>query len=107
VADVGTALGCGAHVARLVRRRIGTFDVEAATPADAPGAPLALERAVGHLPRIELSEEEAIAVGHGRILAPAGVEGYYGVTSPDGRLLGIYRDDGSKARPEVILAPSA
>lgn len=107
VADLGHALGCGAHLRRLVRTRIGPFALSDATPPDAPGVPMSLERAVAHLPRIDLSAEEAVAAGHGRILGPAGIDGPYGAFSPDGRLIGVYRDDGAKARPEVILAPSA
>jgi tRNA pseudouridine55 synthase len=60
---------------------------------------------VSHLPRLELEPEEAVAAGHGRILAPLGVEGPFGVFSPEGSLVGIYADDGGKARPQVILAP--
>jgi tRNA pseudouridine55 synthase len=41
---------------------------------------------------------------HGSILAPAGIEGPYAVFGRNGRLIGVYRDDGAKARPEVILA---
>ena len=48
--------------------------------------------------------EEAVAASHGRILGPAGVEGPYRAVGPDGGLVGIYRDDGAKAVPEVILA---
>jgi tRNA pseudouridine55 synthase len=107
IADLGRTLGCGAHLRRLVRTRIGPFELSDATRPDAPGPPLSLERAVAHLPRIVLSAEEAVAAGHGRILGPAGIDGPYGAFSPDGRLLGVYRDDGTKARPEVILAPSA
>ena len=61
---------------------------------------------VAHLPRCELIAEEAIAASHGRILGPAAIEGPYGVYDPDGRLIGVYRDDGGKARPLVILAPA-
>ena len=50
---------------------------------------------------------EAEAAGHGRVLGPAGVEGPYGVYGPGGRLIGIWRDDGPKARPEMVLAPGA
>ncbi|MBI2237959.1 MAG: tRNA pseudouridine(55) synthase TruB [Actinobacteria bacterium] len=105
VADVGTALGCGAHLARLVRTRIGPFDLAEAVPPDAPGRPLPVERAVAHLPRLDLGPDEAVAAGHGRILGPAGIDGPYGVFGPDGRLIGVYRDDGPRAKPEVILAP--
>jgi tRNA pseudouridine55 synthase len=105
-ADVGAALGCGAHLISLRRVAIGPFDVSDAVDPRDPGEPEPLERAVGHLPRFSLEPEEAIAASHGRILAPASIEGPYGVYDPDDRLIGVYRDDGGKARPLVILAPA-
>jgi tRNA pseudouridine55 synthase len=105
-ADVGAALGCGAHLTALRRTAIGPFDVAEARPPDDPGDPLPLDRAVAHLPRYDLIAEEAIAASHGRILGPAAIEGPYGVYDPDGTLVGVYRDDGGKARPLVILAPA-
>ncbi|MDP9328854.1 MAG: tRNA pseudouridine(55) synthase TruB [Actinomycetota bacterium] len=107
LADVGTALGCGAHLTRLRRSAIGPFRVEEATAPDAPGTPLPLERAVAHLPRVDLDPEEAVAARHGRILGPAGRAGPYGVFSPEGRLIGVYEDEGTKARPQVIMAAEA
>jgi len=104
VADVGSELGPGAHLTRLVRTRIGPFSVAEARAPEDPGTPLPVERAVAHLPRLDLPPEEATAAGHGRVLGPAGIEGPYGVYAPGGRLIGVYRDDGAKARPEVILA---
>jgi len=104
VADAGSMLGCGAHLVRLRRTAIGPFRVEHAAPPDAPGEPLPMERAVAHLPRIDLEPDEARAASHGSVLAPAGIDGPYGVFGPNGRLIGVYRDDGPKARPEVILA---
>jgi tRNA pseudouridine55 synthase len=106
VADVGAVLGVGAHLAALRRTAIGAFDVADASAPDDPGALLPLERAVAHLPRVGVEEEEAIAASHGRILGPAGVEGPYGVYDPAGRLIGIWRDDDGKARPEMVLAPA-
>ncbi|MGH2739706.1 MAG: tRNA pseudouridine(55) synthase TruB [Actinomycetota bacterium] len=105
VADLGTTLGCGAHLTGLVRTRIGPFAVADATPPNEPGEPLPPERAVAHLPRVDVDEDEAEAAGHGRPLGPAGIEGPYGVFDPADRLIGIYRDEGAKARPEVVLAP--
>jgi tRNA U55 pseudouridine synthase TruB len=70
VADVGSALGCGAHLGRLRRTAIGPFSVAGATPPAEPGDPLPVERAVGHLPRVDLEEpEEARAAANGSILA--------------------------------------
>ncbi len=104
LADVGTSLGCGAHLTRLRRTAIGELAVTEAVPPEEAGEPLPLERAVAHLARLDLDPEEAIAASHGRILGPAGITGPYTVFAPDGRLLGVYEDDGPKARPEVILA---
>jgi tRNA pseudouridine55 synthase len=104
VADVGDALGCGAHLTRLRRTAIGALSVAAATPPDEPGAPMPVERAVAHLPRVDLDPEEARAASNGTVLAPAGVDGPYGVFGPDGSLIGVWRDHGAQARPEVVLA---
>jgi tRNA pseudouridine55 synthase len=103
-ADLGIALGCGAHLVALRRTAIGPFDVADANPPG-KGVPLPIERAVAHLPRVELDGEEARAASHGRVLAPAGVEGPHAVFDPEGRLIGVYRDEGPRAKPEVILAP--
>jgi tRNA pseudouridine55 synthase len=105
VSDVGAALGCGAHLTQLRRTAIGPFRVEdASAPEDA--RPLSPDAAVRHLPRLELDGEEARAASHGRPLGPAGLTGPYGVFDADGRLLGVYEDDGPRARPLVILAPA-
>jgi tRNA pseudouridine55 synthase len=106
VADAGTALGCGAHLTRLRRTAIGPFRVEDARPPEDPGEALPLEAAVAHLPSILLAPEEAKVAVHGRVLGPAGIEGPYRGLAPDGRLLGIYEDEGPKAVPRVILAPA-
>jgi tRNA pseudouridine55 synthase len=104
VAEVGSELGPGAHLKRLVRTRIGPFSVADARAPEDSGALFPVERAVAHLPRLDLQPEEATAAGHGRVLGPAGIDGPYGAYAPGGRLIGVYRDDGAKARPEVILA---
>jgi tRNA pseudouridine55 synthase len=106
-ADVGDALGCGAHLAALRRTAIGGFSVEGASPPAEPGDLLSLERAVSHLPGIDLDVEEARVARNGSILGPAGIEGPYAVFGPDRSLIGIYRDDGPKGRPDVILATGA
>jgi tRNA pseudouridine55 synthase len=104
VRDVGEALGCGAHLSHLRRTAIGPFRTDEARPPDDPGSPREPVAAVEHLPAVDLSAEEAIAASHGRILGPAGLAGAYRVHAPDGSLVGIYHDDGSKAVPELILA---
>ena len=104
LADVGDALGCGAHLTRLRRTAIGSLDVHDAVVLDRIVAPLPIDRAVAHLPRLDLDAEEAIAAGHGRVLGPAGITGPYAVFRSDATLIGVYEDVGPKARPLVILA---
>jgi len=103
-ADVGAALGCGAHLTRLRRTAIGTFSVDDAAPPDRPGTPAPLEVAVAHLPRVDLDPDEALAASHGRVLAPAGIAGPYAVFGPGGALVGIWLDREVNAKPEVVLA---
>ncbi len=104
VADVGSALGCGAHLSALRRTAIGPFSVDDADPPAAPGPLRPIEAAVAHLAAVRLGEDEAGAATDGRVLGPAGIPGPYRALSPDGTLIGIYRDDGPRAVPEVILA---
>ena len=106
VADVGLELGCGAHLQRLRRTAIGPFGLETARPPDDPGALLPMDRAVEHLSSVTLHEEEAKVAVHGCCLGPTGIAGPYRALSPDGTLIGIYRDQGTKAVPEVILTPA-
>jgi tRNA pseudouridine55 synthase len=104
VADVGTDVGSVAHLTRLVRTAVGPFHVRDAIAMGEAGEPLPIEAAVAHLPRVDLELEEATAATHGRILGPAGIEGPYAVFGSGRGLIGVYRDDGAKARPQVILA---
>lgn len=105
VAGVGQALGCGAHVFALRRTAIGPL-TEGDADGPGEGELLPIERAVAHLPRVDLEPGEARAASNGTILGPAGIDGPYGVYDPRGRLIGVYRDDEAKARPEVVLAPA-
>ena len=102
-ADLGSALGTGAHLTRLIRTRIGPFRVADASPPNANGPLLPIERAVAHLPRMELSEDEAEAARHGRLLGPPDGPGFHAAFDPAGRLVGVYRDCGAKSCPEVVL----
>jgi tRNA pseudouridine55 synthase len=102
VADVGRRLGCGAHLTRLIRSRIGPFHLADAGPPES-GVLLPMERAVAHLPRLELDDEEAVAARHGRPLGPPAGPGFHAAFDPTGRLIGVYRDCGAKACPEVVM----
>lgn len=104
-ADVGAALGCGAHLVALRRTAIGHLLVGEATGPDDP-TPLPAARAVAHLPTIEVDPEEASAVSNGRVLGPAGIAGPHAVVDRVGRLLAVYEDDGPRSKPLVVLVPA-
>jgi tRNA pseudouridine55 synthase len=75
-ADVGEALGCGAHVEALTRTRVGRLRLEDAVPWSAilegdaralVGHVLPSDRAVDHLPAVSLSPEVGRRFAHGQI----------------------------------------
>jgi len=108
VADVGRAVGSGAHLTRLIRTRVGPFGLDQAVMPNRIRQPRPIETAVAHLPAFRLEHpDEARAAGNGVCLAPAGIDGPYALFGPDGGLIGIWRDTGAKSCPEMGLAPAS
>jgi tRNA pseudouridine55 synthase len=111
VADVGSALGGGAHLRNLRRTAVGPFTLADATPLEAVGPEAVLPplEAVRHLPRVAVEPATAGAVGHGAVLTReaeglAG-DGPWAVVDGDGALLAVYEArDGATAKPAVVLA---
>ncbi|GEL17852.1 tRNA pseudouridine(55) synthase TruB [Pseudonocardia asaccharolytica] len=109
--DLGAALGVGGHLTALRRTRVGPFTLDHARTlellAAEPGLSLSLAGAVAlAFPRREVDHAAAVALGHGRPLAPVGLTGTYGVFDPDGRVLGLVAERDGAARPLVVLAPA-
>ena len=78
-------LGCGAHLTPAPPHRDRHVRRGGRGRPRGPGGPLPMDRAVAHLPRLDLDEDEAIAAGHGRILGPAGIAGPTRCTRPTER----------------------
>lgn len=109
--DLGQRLGLGAHLTALRREAIGGLSVREATPLDAldAGQPVLPPIAVlGHLPRVDVTEEQARALGFGRVATVAdGPPGTAVVAvGPDQRVvaIGTCRADG--LHPSVVLEPA-
>ena len=100
-ADLGEALGGGAHLRDLRRTAIGSFAIEEAVPLDDVGVErvLAPVDALRDYPAVAIDDDAARDVSHGKALAglPSGA---VRVVSPDGRLLAMYAD----GLPQVVLA---
>ena len=113
-ADLGHALGGGAHLRALRRTAIGSFTEAEAVPLEQVAArPLA--EALRDLPALAVDEATAALVAHGRVLgraelaAVAGADvagdGPWAVLGPGGALLAVYVGHGDgRAKPAVVVA---
>ncbi|MFN3217604.1 MAG: tRNA pseudouridine(55) synthase TruB [Acidimicrobiales bacterium] len=111
-ADIGAALGGGAHVGTLRRTAIGSFVETDACPIDALGPERLLSLADGLRDRASsvVDDDVAAAVRNGKVLEQTvlGVEGAgpWAVLDAGGALLAVYEPHrGSTAKPAVVVAP--
>jgi tRNA pseudouridine55 synthase len=112
-ADLGTALGGGAHLRCLRRTAIGPFTTDAAVALDDvdESRVLPAEQAMAFLPPIVVAGDELVGVRHGRPLAtpnePASVsEPAFAVLDPDGHLVAVYEPLDGRLRASVVLDPA-
>jgi tRNA pseudouridine55 synthase len=109
-ADVGSALGGGAHLRRLRRTAIGPFGVDDAVSLEtlagdpAPHVRSAAEM-VGHLDPVTVSDEIAEMVSHGKPLSADLFhgDGPWAVLDKAGELLAVYEQGKSGPRAGVVL----
>jgi len=107
--DLGAALGCGGHLTRLRRTRVGSFDLSlVGLDADGlagsePGPLLSMAEVAGRaFPIVELDAGQANDVRYGRSLELALADSPTAVLF-EGELLALYRADGPIARPVAVL----
>jgi tRNA pseudouridine55 synthase len=109
--DVGAALGVGGHLTALRRTRVGRFGLDEARTLDElaenPQLSYTLDEAcLLAFPRRDLTADEADAARHGRPLKPAGIDGVYAVTAPDGQVISLLRDEPTRAKSVVVVRPA-
>ncbi len=109
-ADLGAALGGGAHLRALRRTSVGAFTLEGATPLDAfeenPEAALApVASMLRHMPQLEVDDTVAAQVRNGRSLGPGAGEGRFAIVHA-GTLLAVYEARDGEMRPVKVLAAS-
>jgi tRNA pseudouridine55 synthase len=114
-ADLGAALGGGAHLRRLRRTAVGPWTVGEATPLDqiGPAGVIPPAAALPWLAAVVVGDEVAADIRHGKVLdierlgvAGAGLgAGPWPVIGPAGDLLAVYQPHGAgRAKPAVVLA---
>jgi tRNA pseudouridine55 synthase len=109
--DAGAALGVGGHLIALRRTAVGRFGLDEARTLDAladnPRLSYSLDEAcLLAFPRRDLTADEAESARHGRALNPAGIDGVYAATAPDGQVISLLRDETEKAKSVVVLRPA-
>jgi tRNA pseudouridine55 synthase len=109
--DLGAGLGVGGHLAALRRTRVGPFDLRVARTLEQlenePGLSLDLDSSVATaFTRHDVDEKQTTALKYGQKIPAAGVKGTYGVFDPDGHVLALATDEGTVARPLVVLSPA-
>jgi tRNA pseudouridine55 synthase len=112
-ADIGRALGGGAHLRRLRRTAVGEFSIDEARPLEAltDAAVQAPIEAMRGYPRLTVDDVAAADVAHGKVLSietlHAAGDGPWAVLGGDGDLLAVYeRYDDGRAKPSVVIASS-
>lgn len=107
--DLGERLGIPSHCAALRRQRIGSFDAaEATTPeATTPDRLLAPAAVLAHLPRRQLSGDEARLVMFGRDVPRDGEGPCALLVTEDGQVMAVAEAAGSSWHPSVVLEPAA
>lgn len=109
--DVGAALGVGGHLTVLRRTRVGRYGLDEARTLDdlAEQARLSYsldEACLVGFPRRDLTEAETEDTRHGRALTPAGIDGVYAATAPDGRVIALLEDGPKRTKGVVVLRPA-
>jgi tRNA pseudouridine55 synthase len=115
-ADLGHAVGSGAHLSALRRTRVGPFTLDDAVALDdvSPAALLAPAVLSRVLPVVHVDAATATDVGHGKVLerarlllgdpAPDTGDGPWAVLGPDGDLLAVYQAHrGDRVKPAMVL----
>jgi len=115
-ADLGTALGGGAHLRALRRLSVGPYGIDEAVPLEglAPDRVLPPVEALRGRSAVRVGDDVAALVGNGRVLeaaalgiaAPVGEEPC-AVLDGQGALLAVYVPHrGTTLKPAVVVAPA-
>ncbi len=101
-ADLGTALGGGAHLRALRRLSVGQFTIDEACPLDDLNL-LPVAGMLRHLPTVEVDEAVATQVRNGRSLGASGGSGQFAVNGSGGKLLAVYEVRDGELKPVKVM----
>jgi tRNA pseudouridine55 synthase len=106
-ADLGTALGGGAHLRDLRRTRIGSFGEDEAHPVE-EAVLLSARDGLRDYPQVTVDADLAALIANGRVLHPDQLQvagdGPWAVSDEAGNLLAVYeRVAADRLKPAVVL----
>lgn len=105
-ADLGAALGGGAHLRNLRRTAIGSFTVDQAGTIEEPVL-LSLAEALRDYAAVHVDDDVARLVVNGRVLERDQLsvegDGPWPVIDSAGHLLAVYEPRGSQVKPAVVI----
>lgn len=108
-ADLGAALGGGAHLRSLRRTRVGSFGLDEAVALDAASvdALLSPAEALRDMASVIVDADVSAAVAHGKVLPRESLgvdgEGPWRLLDEYGALLAVYEPHKSATKPAVVL----
>lgn len=108
--DIGVALGVGGHLTALRRTAVGPYGLSLARTLDELAGAFAVlpvaDAARAAFPARELTVEEARSVSHGMRVPATGLgEGPVAAFAPDGTLVALVSEQGTTAKPVLVMAP--
>jgi tRNA pseudouridine55 synthase len=90
--DIGQKIGCGAHMSGLIRKQVGVFDQEssvsperlkvASTNGELDGVLFPVEKVLGFLPEIRISDDFVKPLGNGNAIPKFSLLAYPGEFEP-------------------------
>lgn len=102
-ADLGTALGGGAHLRNLRRTAVGPFDLADAQQLESATLRGSRE-ALRSMASVVVDDGVVASIRHGRSLPLFEGSGPWAVVDNDGRLVAVYEHGGDVAKPGVVFA---
>lgn len=102
-ADLGAALGGGAHLRNLRRTAVGPFTLDEAVAADQVELQPVVKLLRG-MPVLEVDDETARRVANGQSLGPSAGSGRLAVVDSSNRVLGVYEARDGNLCPVKVLS---
>ena len=102
-ADLGTALGGGAHLRNLRRTSVGPFDLSDAQQLESATLRSSRE-ALRSMASVGVDDGVVASIRNGRSLPIFDGSGPWAIVDDDGRLVAVYEHGGDVAKPGVVFA---